>query len=42
MKFYETKYQAYKNKKSDETVRKVDGGYLVMTWAEYYTCKNQN
>ena len=34
MTLYGTKYQAYKAKTSEETVHKVDGGYMVMTWSE--------
>lgn len=41
MTIYNTKYQAYKNKKSDEKVSKVDGGYAVMTYQEYYIWKLQ-
>lgn len=41
MTFYKTKYAAYKNKTSAETVRKVDGGYMVMSWDEYYIWRAQ-
>ena len=32
MVFYESRYKAYKDKSSEHTVRKVDGGWMLMTW----------
>ena len=41
MVFYESRYKAYKDKSSEHTVRKVDGGWMLMTWAEFEVWKNQ-
>ena len=41
MVFYESRYKAYKDKNSEHTVRKVDGGWMLMTWAEFEVWKNQ-
>ena len=42
MTIYKTRYQAEKaRRKGAEIVVKVDGGYAVMTYAEYSVWKNQ-
>ena len=41
MVFYESRYKAYKDKSGEHTVRKVDGGWMLMTWAEFEVWKNQ-
>ncbi len=41
MVFYESRYKAYKDKCGEHTVRKVDGGWMLMTWAEFEVWKNQ-
>ena len=42
MTIYKTRYQAEKaRRKGAEIVVKVDGGYAVMTYAEYNTWKKQ-
>ena len=41
MVFYESRYKAYKDKRGEHTVRKVDGGWMLMTWAEFEVWKNQ-
>ena len=38
---YKTRYQAQKAKKADEKVIKVDGGYMVMTQADYQIWRKQ-
>lgn len=38
---HKTRYQAQKAKKADEKVIKVDGGYMVMTQAEYQIWRKQ-
>ena len=41
MIIYTTKYQAYKNRLSNERVVKVSGGYTVMDPRDYRDWKNQ-
>ena len=41
MTIYSTRYQAQKNKRGDEKVVKVCGGYAVITQEEYHIWKNQ-
>jgi hypothetical protein len=41
MKIYETRYQARKDKTSDEKVIKVCGGYVLMTAQEWGVWKKQ-
>ena len=41
MVFYESRYKAYKNKSREHTVRKLDGGWMLMTRAEFEVWKNQ-
>ena len=41
MVFYESRYKAYKDKRGEHTIRKVDGGWMLMTWAEFEVWKNQ-
>jgi len=41
MIIYDTKKEAQENKRSDETIAKVCGGWAVMTYDEYYVWKKQ-
>lgn len=42
MRHYDTLKEAKANcRKGEETYRKVCGGWLVMTWFEYYIWKKQ-
>lgn len=41
MTTYETKKEALKNKTGEETIRKVEGGWAVMTWSEYHIWRQQ-
>ena len=38
---YESRYKAYQDKSSEHTARKVDGGWMLMTWEEIDAWKNQ-
>ena len=41
MTIYKTRYQANKDKQSDQKIIKVDGGYMLISIANYNVWKNQ-
>lgn len=41
MKIYKNRYQANKDKRGDQRIVKVDGGYILMTYAEYEIWRKQ-